>query len=243
VHHLEEPAEPINQDHDPHNFELADQVVDACLVELNLLETPSQTPSWYLDSGATHHVSGDSSTFSSIHPTSGTHVKSAGGQSHNVTGIGNVDIQLSSGEMKIVSSVLYTPGITKNLLSVGTLADQHKTLVFKSNGCFVIDNATLRVEIFAPRETSKGLYRLSGAHTKMESEVKLIYPNSQATLWHKRLGHFHTKGMQRDDPFRGSKRVTYPISIFQDRHVADANSESTPGQSYLKKPHVIPPKF
>lgn len=31
----------------------------------------------------------------------------------------------------------------------------------------------------------------------MKLEVNLIYPNSQATLWHKRLGHFHTKGMQR----------------------------------------------
>ena len=125
-------------------------------------------PFLVLDSGATHHVFGNSSAFSSIYPTSGTHVRSVGGQSHNVIGVGNVDIQLSSGEIKYVSSVLYTPGITKNLLSVGNLADQHKTLVFRSNGCFVIDNVTLRVEIFAPRETSKGLYRLSGAQTPME---------------------------------------------------------------------------
>jgi hypothetical protein len=152
VHHIEEPVEPLHQDHDSHSFELADQVIDACLVELNLCETPSQTPSWYLDSGATHHVSGDSSAFSSIHPTSGNHVRSAGGQSHKVAGVGNVDIQLSTGEIKSVSSVLYTPGITKNLISVGTLADQQKTLIFKSHGCFVIDDATLRVETFAPRE-------------------------------------------------------------------------------------------
>lgn len=43
VHHLERPAEPFNEDQDPHDFNLADQVVDACLVELNLLETPSET--------------------------------------------------------------------------------------------------------------------------------------------------------------------------------------------------------
>ena len=61
--------------------------------------------------------------------------------------------------------MLYTPGITKNLLSVGTLADLHKTLVFRSNGCFVFDNTTLRVELFAPRKNEKGLYKLSGVHT------------------------------------------------------------------------------
>ena len=199
VHNIDQPEEILDQDTDTDtpDFSRADQVVDACLVELNLLETPSKTPSWYLDSGATHHVSGDSSIFSSIHSTSGTQVRSAGGQSHNVAGVGNVDIQLSSGSIKTISSVLYTPGITKNLLSVGTLTDHNKTLIFRQNGCFVLDNDTLQMEIFAPRETAKGLYRLSGAHTTSGPVVNMIYSNSPATLWHKRLGHFHPKGLQR----------------------------------------------
>jgi hypothetical protein len=171
--------------------------VNACLVELNLLETLSETPSWYLDSGATHHVSGDSLAFSSIRPTSGIHVRSAGGQSHKVAGVGNVDIQLSPEEIKNVPSVLYTPGITKNLLSVGMLTDQHKTLIFWANGCFVLDNTTLTVELFAPRDNNKGLYRLAGRQRSKQSEVNLTYLNSPATLWHKRLGHFHTKGIQK----------------------------------------------
>ena len=195
VHHIEEPDESTLQDQDTQPFEFADQVVDACLVELNLCETPSQTSSWYLDSGATHHVSGDSLAFSSIRPTSGSLVRSAGGHSYEVSGIGNADIQLTSGKIKSIPSILYTPGITKNLLSVGTLADQHKTLVFKSNGCFVFDNTTLEVELFAPRE--RGLYKLSGIHTSSIPEVNMIYTNSQARLWHMRLGHFHNKGLQR----------------------------------------------
>ena len=205
AHNVEQPVETPTQDEELHNFDRADQVVDACLVELNMLETLSGNPSWYLDSGATHHVFGDSSTFSSIRPTSGTHVRSAGGHSHSVAGVGNVDIQLASGSIKSISSVLYTPGITKNLLSVGTLADHGKTLVFKSNGCFVIDNATLQVEIFAPRETPKGLYRLSGMHNSLEPAVNMVYPNSPATLWHQRLGHFHVKGLQRMKNFEAVK--------------------------------------
>ena len=132
-----------------------------------------------------------------MRPTSGTQVKSAGGQSHLVTGVGNVDIQISSEEIKNVPSVLYTPGITKNLLSVGMLADQHKTLIFRSNGCFVVDNITLKVEIFALRENSKGLYRLSGPQPSEESALNLTCSNSPSTLWHKRLGHFHNKGILR----------------------------------------------
>ena len=197
MHHVEEPDELTSHDPDSQPFEFADQVIDACLVELNLCETPSSTPSWYLDSGATHHVFGDSSAFSFIRPTSGNLVRSAGGHSHEVTGIGNADVQLTSGKIKSISSVLYTPGITKNLLSVGTLADQHKTLVFRSDGCFVINNSTLKVELFAPRENKRGLYKLPGVSISSAPEANILYANSQARLWHIRLGHFHTRGLQR----------------------------------------------
>jgi hypothetical protein len=88
-----------------------------------MLETPWQTNSWYLDSGATHHVPGDSSIFTSIHPTSGARVRSVGGQNYSVAGVGNVDIQVWLGEIKTIKIVLYTPGITKILLSVGCLTD------------------------------------------------------------------------------------------------------------------------
>ena len=98
VHNVEEPTEDL----------LADQVVDACLVELNMLEVPQSSSSWYLDSGATHHVSGDQNVFSSISPTSGSQIRSAGGHSHDVTGVGNVEIQCPSGEIKSISFVLYT---------------------------------------------------------------------------------------------------------------------------------------
>ena len=194
INNIEEPFETLNPESDD---PLADQVIDACLVELNMIEKPHQNTAWYLDSGATHHVSGDSNVFSSIHPTSGSQVRSAGGQNHCVTRVGDVDIQVLSGKIKNISSVLYTPGITKNLLSVGSLTDQQKTLVFKSQGCFVIDDATQSVEAFAIRENRKGLYKLQAAFICGGPEIHSVSLRSQADLWHRRLGHFHTRGIQR----------------------------------------------
>ena len=81
VHHLEEPSESFSQEPPPNDDETADQIVDACLIELNLLESPQNTTSWYLDSGATHHVTGEQSAFSSLHSSSGAQVRSAGGHS------------------------------------------------------------------------------------------------------------------------------------------------------------------
>lgn len=81
IHNLEDPSD---LEQDAYNCELADQVIDACLVELNMLESPPETSSWYHDSGATHHVSGDPSVFTTIHPTSGVRVRSVGGQNHKL---------------------------------------------------------------------------------------------------------------------------------------------------------------
>lgn len=197
VHHLEEPGEPFPTDQFPSDQDSADQIVNACLIESNLIESPPNSTSWYLDSGATHHVSGEQDAFTSIRSTNGAQVRSAGGHSHPVAEIGNVELQLPSGEIKSISSVLYTPGITKNLLSVGALTDEDKTLVFKSNGCFIFNNSSLKVEAFAMRECNHGLYRLSSLCHLSHPEVNLLHKNSQAELWHKRLGHFHAKGIQR----------------------------------------------
>ena len=176
------------------------------------MESPPENSAWYLDSGATHHVSGNSTSFSSIRPTSGVQVRSTGGHSHSVTGVGNVDYQMLSGEIKTIPHVLYSLGITKNLLSVGSLTDQRKTLIFRHQGCFILDDTTQKIEAFAIREKDKGLYRLQAVQSDFDAEAYSVKLRSQADLWHKRLGHFHLRGMQRmmvSDAVRGLPRFRF----------------------------------
>ena len=237
VNHLEEPAEDFKQESEDFS---ADQVIDACLVELNMLETPSGNASWYLDSGATHHVSGDPAVFSMINSSSGTQVRSAGGQTHSVAGVGDVDVRFLSGEIKTIPSVLYTPGITKNLLSVGSLTDQQKTLVFRDNGCFVVDNVTSKIEAFAERENRKGLYKLQAATLK--PEINAINLRSQAVLWHKRLGHFHARGMQRmlhSDAVRGMPSFKIPIQHCNECHLGKQAKTKMPKTATFHATHIL----
>lgn len=123
-------------------------------------------------------------------------MRSAGGHNHTVSGIGNVDVKFRSGKIN-VPSVLYTPGITKNLLSVGSLTDHGKTLIFRSEGCFILNNHSLEIEAFAPREATKGLYRLQGVSPARGPEINLVRLSTKVAIWHKRLGHFHIRGLQR----------------------------------------------
>ena len=98
------------------NKEYTSQVVDAYLAKVNLIDSRTFTKTWYLDLRASNHFTGDSSVFSSISSSLGTKIISAGGHSHVVTGIGNVAICLSTGGIQKISHVLYSPGITKNLI-------------------------------------------------------------------------------------------------------------------------------
>jgi hypothetical protein len=76
----------------------------------------------------------------------------------------------------------------------------------------VVNNITFKLETFSPRENRKGLYKLQGDLTILESKINLLHLNSQATLWHKRLRHFHTRSMQRMINFvtpKGMPKIHY----------------------------------
>ena len=77
---------------------------------------------WILDSGATKHVSGMSNEFASYTPHPCTHkemIRTANGTSCPVKGVGTVQCTPSIG----LSSVLYVPSFSVNLISISSLVD------------------------------------------------------------------------------------------------------------------------
>jgi hypothetical protein len=136
----------------------ASQAVDAYLAEVNNLNTTASPASWYLDSGASNHISGDSILFSSMNSSSGMKVTSAGGQSHDIKGIGSVAIRLPNGAIQKISNVLYSKDIMKNLLSVGFLTDKGFRLEFSRNQCTIIKDPSRCVVALAERDRINGLY-------------------------------------------------------------------------------------
>lgn len=83
----------------------------------------SSIEDWYIDSGATKHVTGrQRESLSKLGPGNRSKVTTARGETLHVEGNGNVDIFMDSGKIKF-ENVLYVSGITKNLLSVGPITD------------------------------------------------------------------------------------------------------------------------
>ena len=180
--------------------EYASQVIDAYLAEANMLDSNSTSKPWYLDLEALNHVLSNSSVFSSPSPNSGTRITSIGGHTHDVTRVGSIVIRLPIGEMQQISHVLYSPGITKNLISVGFLTDKGFTLEFQKSLCLIKNMDGLPIAS-AIRNTANTLYKLEGEtligcheiHSSTPEALTLMshWQTNKASLWHKRLGHFH----------------------------------------------------
>ena len=119
--------------------------------------------------------------------------------------MGNISIRLSTGEIQHISHVLYSPGITKNLISVGFLADRGFILEFQKNEC-LIKNLDGILMASALRNVENGLYKLQGEIVlecyevnSSECEAFTITSHDQfqkASLWHKRLDHYQYQGMR-----------------------------------------------
>ena len=124
----------------------------------------SADANWYLDSGATHHLTNDinnmhvSEVFTGISKLlvgngaglSITHVGSAALKSHNFN---NASLTLK------LNDILLAPQITKNLISISKLTKDNDVVIeFTNNICFVKDN--VRNLIIPQGKAEKGLYKL-----------------------------------------------------------------------------------
>jgi len=146
---------------------------------------------WVLDSGASHHMSPDSSSFTSVSPLSSIPVMTADGTPMPLAGVGSVVTPHLS-----LSNVYLIPKLKLNLASVGQICDSSDYLVmFSGSFCCVQDLQSQKLIETGRREN--GLYILdelkvsvaAAAATVDLSSFRLSLSSSSFYLWHSRLGH------------------------------------------------------
>jgi transposase InsO family protein/copper chaperone CopZ len=154
---------------------------------------------WVIDSGASKHVMGISSSFKAYIPhTHYEFVQIADGSSQRIHGVGSIECTPSLSS----SSVLHVPSFPVNLISVSSIIDQFKcTVTFDENTCVFQEKGTgRRIGTGVRRD---GLWFIgheeSALRAVAERDVKEIL------LLHCRLGHISFETLRRLHPamFKG----------------------------------------
>lgn len=102
---------------------------------------------WYLDSGATTHVTWSPIHFTDLDPRFSGIVRTTQGQQYTIAGKGSANFYLSTREIKSVSGVLYVPSITKNLLSVVSLTSGGVVACFDETRCYLYSKKRKKVVV------------------------------------------------------------------------------------------------
>ena len=158
---------------------------------------------WYMDSGATGHVTSNRVNLQEVHPLfSGQGIMTAGGEIHSVQGTGTSNVQTPAGSIKL-TNVKYVPTLTKSLVSVGAITDTGSKVIFSASNCWVTDPVNPEhIVAIGNRDPHNGLYSLGKVdHTSTLGKVDTqsyigITESTVQSLWHKRYGHLSFPGLQ-----------------------------------------------
>ncbi|WVZ16376.1 hypothetical protein V8G54_009358 [Vigna mungo] len=142
--------------------------------------------SWVLDSGASFHATSQKEFFENYVPGNLGKVYLGNEQSCEIAGKGVVKIKLN-GSVWELKNVRHIPDLTKNLISVGQLANDGYTTVFHGDNWKISKGAMT----IARGKKSGTLYKTEGA-----CHLIAVAMNENPNLWHRRLGHMSEKGMR-----------------------------------------------
>ncbi|KAH9782940.1 retrovirus-related pol polyprotein from transposon RE2 [Citrus sinensis] len=126
------------------------------------MEGPADT-NWYLDSGATHHLTNDINMHVSEAFTGISKLVVGNGAGLDITLIGSAALKSHNSNNASLTfklnDILLVPQITKNLISISKLTKDNDVVIeFTNNFCFVKDN--VRNLIILQGKAENGLYKL-----------------------------------------------------------------------------------
>ncbi len=148
---------------------------------------------WFLDNGASNHMTGDRSKFRELDESITGRVKFGDASTVQIKGKGSILFSCKNGDQWLLQDVYYIPSLQCNMVSLGQLTETGHRVVMDEDVLEVFDKSPWRL-VMKVRRTVNRLYRI---------ELKLAHPVSllsslddPAWLWHARLGHVNFQAMK-----------------------------------------------
>ena len=143
---------------------------------------------WYVDSGATMHMSSNRDVFEKMNTNERSVVSMADGECMDVMGSGNgiLTTVVDGKAIRIgLEKILYVPDLQGNLLSVSTLTSKGLVVTFDSVGCRIEKDGI----VWATAKKCGKLYVLDLAEETYIAYTENVHNINCLHTWHRRLGH------------------------------------------------------
>jgi hypothetical protein len=130
---------------------------------------------WYLDSGASFHMTRDKELFSDLEERGlKMHIEMGDDGRYNAIGIGTITFQRESSKPFQLKYVMHVPGLKKNLVSVAMLEEKGYDVVFRDGKSFLRHKTTGQVKKIGIRV--KNIYKLEvdGCADMMGKAEKMV---------------------------------------------------------------------
>ena len=147
---------------------------------------------WYLDNGASNHMTGNRSFFRSIDNTITGKVRFGDDSRIDIEGKGAVLFITPNGEKKTLADVYYIPKLKSNIISLGQATESGCDIRMRENYLTLRDkDGNLIVK------ASRSRNRLYKVALEIEEPTCLqLQSHSESSRWHARLGHLGTDAMK-----------------------------------------------
>lgn len=147
--------------------------------------TNSSVNTWYIDSGASSHMSPHRHIFECYKEVDDGEITAANNEKMGIKAVGNTKIELVNNEVT-VNNVLHVPKLGVNLLSVAQIVNMGNTVVFDSeNGCSIYNDEE---DLILRTAQQNGVYKIIA---NQEDAFAGMQHETNAMLWHRKLAHIN----------------------------------------------------
>lgn len=184
---------------------------------------------WIVDSGCSHHATGNDSLLSDVRPHCGKKtIVTADNSLYPVEKEGPFEADILNNRGVSLKDVYHVAGLKKNLASVSQIIDAGRYVLFGPKNVQVLSKIKhIEADVLFTGRRKESLYVLFASDAYVEKTCQ----NESATLWHNRLGHVGYQLLQKIS----TKKLLDGVPLFKEIH----HDVVCPGCQYGKS-HRLP---